>query len=717
MKKLSIMLLNVEKRHMKNIIPLFSLMFILLLAGTKAFSQEIDTIQSAPINDAIEQQMENIIERLDSKVDLSEFVTDIEYLKYNPINLNAKDESELRRLPLLNEQQIKNLQEYKKNYGDITSLFELITIEGFNDDFIMLISPYVMLSEYVPEKFNLKRAFKYGKTNILMRYQRVLQERKGYQQFNDSTFALNPNRYYLGSPDALLIRAQYNYKNYLRFGFVAEKDAGEPLFHKYDTLKKGFDFYSFHFMLKDIGFVKQLAIGDYRVQLGQGLVMWNGFTMGKMNGSLVSRRYGDPIKPHSSSNEYTFMRGAATTLGFGNFEFTVFYGNTPKDAGIITSDSLSDIEQRISSIQETGYHRTLGEINKKNSVKEQAIGGRVTYRFNSVNIGASALNLSYNTPFVENTALYKKFYPSLENNTYFGVDYSTIYKKLTLYGEFAYQLDAGTAFLQGASFSPDPKISLSAVFRNYQKNYFNPKSNAFGENSKNTNESGLYIGVITTPLNKVTISAYADMFEYKWLKYRVDAPSKGSEYATQLTYEFSRRGEIIGSYRKRINPQNFISSEFKLNKIGTISRDYYRVQFNYQLLPWLKVQNRFEFIKRNSITKGKEVGHLIYQGVQIQPVNKNWRLYMRYVLFDTDSYDTRLYTYENDVPYSFSIPAFYGNGSRFYAMFRTDLNRNVTIMLRYAVTHYNDRQVISSGLSEIQGNNKSDFKAVLRLKF
>ena len=89
----------------------------------------------------------------------------------------------------------------------------------------------------------------------------------------------------------------------------------------------------------------------------------------------------------------------------------------------------------------------------------------------------------------------------------------------------------------------------------------------------------------------------------------------------------------------------------------------------------------------------------------------------RYLLFDTDSYDTRLYTFEQDVPYSFSIPAFSGKGSRFYILFSSNISRNLAVILRYSQTWYSDRKVISSGNDEIIGNKKSDFKAVVKLSF
>jgi hypothetical protein len=286
-----------------------------------------------------------------------------------------------------------------------------------------------------------------------------------------------------------------------------------------------------------------------------------------------------------------------------------------------------------------------------------------------------------------------------------------------LYGEASKQIDAGVALLQGLSFTPDPRLAFAMVYRNYQKNYVNNFNAAFGESSSSTNEKGLYIGMVATPFNKITLSAYADLFNYGWLKYGVDAPSSGQEYSVQVVYNISRRGDFIFGFRQMINPLNYALPSDKSNNIGESAREYYRFQFNYQAMPWLKLQSRVEFTQRGTPNLEKETGYLIYQGFQIRPIKKPWTVSFRYSLFDTDSYDTRLYAFEQDVPYSFSVPSFSGNGSRFYLLFNTNISRSLSLMLRFAQTWYSDKDMVGSGLEVINGNKKSDIKAVLRISF
>jgi DNA uptake protein ComE-like DNA-binding protein len=693
------------------------LLSVLLFACLGSVSAQVPDTTKYTGSEEIEQQIENLAERSDVEMDYSDWVEEMNLLRQRPVNLNSGDENELRRLFFLNDLQISNILEYTQQYGQLASIYELPVIEGFNEKVVSQILPFISLSPYVPEKFSLKRAFKYGGTDVMLRYQRVIQPQSGYANVSDSVRLAHPNNYYVGDQNSLFFRIQYSYKDYLKFGLVGEKDPGEPFLPKSDTLHKGFDFYSVHLFVKNIRFVKQLAIGDYHVQFGQGLTLWSGFSVGKAAGSVVMRKRAPALRAHSSSNEYAFMRGAATTIVVGKFDITAFYSNRKVDANVVPADTLEISEDMVTSLQQTGYHRTPAEIADNGANREIAEGGHIAYNGQRLRAGITTFHVEYKIPFEPEASLYKKFQPTLNSNTYLGIDYSYNYKTLTLYGEASKQIDAGIAVLQGLSYSPDPRLALAMVYRNYQKNYLNTFNAAFGESSNSTNEKGLYVGIVATPFNKITLSAYADMFKYEWLSYRVDAPSGGQEYSAQLVYNVSRRGDIILSYRNMINPMNYALATDKMNQVGESKRSYYRVQFNYQALPWLKLQSRIEITKRQAQLKDRESGYLMYQGFQVSPLNKNWSLSFRYSMFDTDSYDARLYAFEQDVPYSFSVPAFSGEGSRFYMLLNSSLTRNVSLILRFSQTWYSDRNVISSGPDEIDGNKKSDIKAVLRLSF
>ena len=65
----------------------------------------------------------------------------------------------------------------------------------------------------------------------------------------------------------------------------------------------------------------------------------------------------------------------------------------------------------------------------------------------------------------------------------------------------------------------------------------------------------------------------------------------------------------------------------------------------------------------------------------------------------------------------FSIPAYYNRGTRTYLTVRYKVMRGVDVWFRYGLTYYDNVDVISSGLEEIQGNHKQEIKAQVRFKF
>jgi len=184
----------------------------------------------------------------------------LRYYRQNPLNLNFATDDELRKLMVLSSKQIYQLVAYRETYGQLVSIYELLAIEGFDEETIQNILPFVMVSAEMPStKLKLKNIAKYGKHQFIGRYQQLLQEPQGYRQVPDSVLYESPNSHYLGSREKYYFRYGFNYQNRIRFGVTTEKDAGEVFFSNKlndsirdligPKLKPGFDYYSFHFML------------------------------------------------------------------------------------------------------------------------------------------------------------------------------------------------------------------------------------------------------------------------------------------------------------------------------------------------------------------------------------------------------------------------------------------------------------------------------------
>ncbi len=679
-----------------------------------ALSQITDQPDSLQTHTTLEETMENITEIMEEDVDFTEFAELFEKLRNNPINLNKASFDELKQIPFLTDIQIFNLLEHIDKHGNLVTIYELQTIEGFNQKTIENILPLVYVSSDLKKrKVSLGDIFSNGKHQLFVRYQQVLQEQKGYSPITDEELAESPNSRYLGSPMKLYSRYRFTWYNSLSVGITAEKDPGEEFFK--GSQPNGFDFYSAHFWMKDISIFKTLAIGDYNLSFGQGLGLWTGLGFGKSSDIATIKKNGRGIMPYTSVEENNFLRGGAASFALGKFEVYGFFSYKKRDANLVTySDTLDSEEYYFTSLNATGFHRTPSELEKKNVLLEQLYGGRVEYRSNRFQVGATGYLTAYEHPLNRNLSDYNRYEFNGQELFVMSADYNYIRRNMNVFGEVARSDNGGIAILQGMLITPAPNLSLGINYRNYQKEYQSLYAGGFGESSKTANEQGLYVGIESRLHSKWTLNGYVDVFSFPWLRYRVDAPSNGHDMLAQLTYRHSRTTLIYFRYRQKIKSLN--SSEGIIQNIYQTEKNNYRIHAQYAVSPSVTLKNRLEFLTY-SMDGNLKSGFLLYQDVTWRPKQTPWAISLRYALFDTESYDERIYAFENDVLYAYSIPAYYYRGSRAYVLVKYSLGRNVDLWLRYAQTYYNNRQTIGSGLDEIQGRLKSEIKAQVRIKF
>lgn len=671
-------------------------------------------------NQIIEQRVEYLIESEESSdIDYTTIFEQLNYYYDRPLNLNKASTNELKELSLFSDIQINNLLSHIENNGKLMTLEELQTIQGFDLATIRMITPFVKVSADVDSpQLSLNELLKNGENQYFVRIERVLEEKKGFSPTTDSALFASPNSRYKGDRNRYFTRYKYNYGNHISFGFTAEKDAGEEFFT--GSQSKGFDYYSAHFFLRNQGKIKQLAIGDYQVQFGQGLTFWSGLAFGKSADIMLVKRSAVGLKPYTSADENLFMRGAGITLAFDEIEITSFYSRNSVDANINSADStlLDDDVSVITSFQQTGFHRTKSEIEDKDAIIKQTMGGHLAYKTRKLNIGFTGVYNEIDANFNPNLITYNQFRNNDSKQTNLGIDYNWLYKNFNFFGELAKSTNGGTALVTGALINLANNFSMSVLYRDYARDFHPIASVGIGENSTNENEKGLYFGIVASPSSKFTLAAYYDQFTFPWLKYQVNAPSNGYQYLTQLTYKPSKKMEMYFRVRERNKFENTdIDLEDGIDYIVPRKQTNYRYNISYSVSPSFKLKNRVEVINVNHEGSPFETGYLIYQDVVYQGLNSPLQFSLRYGIFQTDSYESRIYAYENDVLYAFSIPAYYNRGTRTYLTVRYKVRKGIDVWLRYGLTYYENMDVISSGLEEIQGNTKSDVKFQVRFKF
>ena len=211
----------------------------------------------------------------------------------------------------------------------------------------------------------------------------------------------------------------------------------------------------------------------------------------------------------------------------------------------------------------------------------------------------------------------------------------------------------------------------------------------------------------------MTISA--DHYVIPWLKSNISFPSVGSDYWLQLNWQISRQASAYLRYKFTNSEKN--STQLAIDKSIDYNIQRIRVHINYIISPAFSIRNRIEYTSNRLGTGERKSGFLIYQDLIFRPPVKNYSVIFRYALFDTDGYYERIYAYENDVLYGYSIPAYYYKGYRIYVLFSMTLLKNLDLWFKIAHTTYSNINTIGSGMDEISGNQKTGIKVQLRYNF
>ncbi len=659
--------------------------------------------------DVIRQAIESVATTAeDEDIDLQALYDTYESLLENPVDLNTATEADLQALQILTDFQIRSLLDYRKEYGALFTIHELPLIHGFSEELANQLYPFITV---VPiddgQKVAFKDRFRYGRHQIIARAGRTLEGQQGYRPITPEELAVRPNARYLGSPWAVHSRYRYNHKNKTRWGFTAKNDAGEPFFGGGN--KYGFDFYSAHFQLSDIGIIKQMVVGDYQVQFGQGLVAWGGYSLAKAGEVLNIKKQERGITPYTSSNENLFRRGAAITLQYKKWSLSAYASHKNIDAGADSSG--------FSSLQTTGQHNTASTMANKHTLPETVVGGNVSYRFKYLKIGLTALWHHYGKDYVRDSRPYNQFELADAQNANAGIDFYGVWQKISIFGEGAVSANGGLAGVVGALFDLDNAFRLSWLYRNYSRHYQAMYARGFGEAGKTNNETGMYMGLQWVPHATVTVSAYADAFSFPWLRYRTYAPSRGFEYGLQVDYRPAPTVGMHARIKQEVKAENLTNSSAAIAPTDDKNTLHARYEITYELLPGLRLKNRIELSFYRNKAPLKENGLLLFQDIKYKSPAYPFDIAVRFAVFDTDSWNTRFYAYEDDVLYTFSVPAYHAKGSRWYINTHVRPLKNIDLWLRIAQSYYFNADSVSSGLNEINKPHQTSVKIQASIKF
>ncbi len=623
----------------------------------------------------------------------------------NQLDLNEATDEQLSAFYVLNPQQIQSFLNYRKEAGSLLSVYELQSVPGFSKELFLKVIPFVTVKD-ASSSFNrsiFNRVLAEKNNYLLLRYSQTLEQQKGYSEKTDSSGR------YAGKPGDFYTRFRTSKTGDFSLGFTLKKDAGEAIAWNPSKKQYGFDYISFHAQALNKGKIKNLIVGDYQAQFGQGIALGSVFGIGK-NGEAVTtvRRSNLGFLPYTSIYEAGYFRGAA--ISYQVVKSLTIHGmvsSRGRDASF--QDST---QSNISSFNFTGLHRTPSELANRHAILETNFALVANYKNQSIDAGVLMHRTQFDLSLRRNSTPYNQFHFNGNENTNVGAFLNYSHSNYTFFSEFVQTLNQGSAVVAGMLSSLTPRLDVSLLYRKFDKNFYSFYSNALAENSIAQNESGVYWGWKYSFNKKYSIAGYADLFQFPWLKYRSYSPSDGSEWLVRFNYKPSKTVYIFLQAREEIKQRNTSTdANLYLTDFGT--RRNYWINVDYAATPQLTFKSRAQFSTyqfANKATQGTAI---------MQDVSFDWQrlsLSGRYVLFDTDDFDNRLYAYERDVWLAFSFPAYNGKGARHFILMEYRLTKKIDLWVRWAQTRYTDRDAIGSGGETIVGNTQNDVRFQVRIR-
>lgn len=619
----------------------------------------LQALQAQDLPPLQQQQWETSLERGSDEAEDESLLQQLHYLQQHPLDINAASETELISLRLLSSLQVAQLLRHRQEFGFLIDVHELQAVRGWDLATIQRLLPYIKVGVTQAFTGTLLQRLKRGSHLLMLTWTR--------------RWPFSSEQRYLGDANRLTLRYRAQYKNLLYWGVLGDKDPGEAFFKGAQRL--GFDFYSFHFFLRDHGRVRALALGDYTLNLGQGLLYWQSGGWGK-GGEVSGISKAAPVfTPYRSPGEFRFLRGAAITLQWNGSTTTSFFVSHRRYTASISTDSV------FTSLNSSGLHRTAAEAGGKGAVGNWSFGGNLSWQRSRLKLGVNLLAHRFSYLYRKRPEPYQLYSFQGKSLHLASVDYAYTYRNIHLFGEWASDQRLAQAFVGGALLSLHPRADLSLLYRRLSPSFHSLFGDAFTESTLPNNEEGGYTGVMLRPGRGWELSGYVDLFSFSWLRYRADAPGRGSDLSLQLQYRPSKKARFHFQYRIKSKPENEEGIVTDL-PVPVIKKSL-RLGFEWVTPDSLRLQGRADLARHQKGGAVEEGGSLWVEG---SGQLGQWRWGIRLHRFDTESYNSRIYSYESNVLYGGAVPAFSGNGWRWYLNLKRQLDRRFKAELRWSQT-------------------------------
>lgn len=639
--------------------------FMLFAEESPVSEDSTALLSSSLIESSARFSFENILRDItetmleqDQSVDVEAIEEQLYALVADPINLNTTTTEELERLMFLSPEQIDAILLYGYEHPFHT-VHELQLIHCLSDYEVRNLLPFVYVG--AAEMF----------TGPTMRDMML----NSHHELNMRLDVRNPENYH-GDPVYSSIKYKMRATRHLQIGATVVRTPGEHFREK--------SRYGGYIQLKELRGLKTVVVGDYRASFGLGLVMNSQLPLGKssITSTMGIRQQG--LRGYNGASS-DFMRGVGLTTQWSDCQLSAFY-----------SYRLPD------------------------SLYRQTAGLNFNYRKNRFCIGLTAVEYWTPQPLSYRPNYYNGNYFHDQNQFSASVSAQYAFSRTSVFGEMATSQNSrwGMAALVGVRYVPVQDIRLMGLIRYYSPTYDAVYGSAFGETSRPNDEHGIYLGADILRWRRWRLSMYSDFFAFMDPKYMIRGRSWGYDVVTKVSFSSSKLVDMYARWRmkqKGENLTNYVRYHLSVN----LSNWTFQTQLDASLLHKhssviespTSIESPSSAVSRSTRpTWGTSVFTQVEYHSSAIPLTAHVRLDAFYI----PHYDNRIYTYENDVLYAFSIPALYGIGLRYFLNMRYRIGDHYSLYLKASDTWYSPQWVEQQHLKSA---HKTDIHLLLRITY
>ena len=477
----------------------------------------------------------------------------------------------------------------------------------------------------------------------------------------------------------------------LSMALTYDKDPGEPFMYSNRP-----QFLSGYLCYTGKRSVKQLVAGNFRMNLGLGLVNGAGFIHQPAK-LTVNRHSLSMLKPYASKSESMFEQGIACQLDLKKVELITWISCMRLCLSPDAFAKNADVDRWLDFQRTTGLFRTTGELEGRDLALRLHWGIQTVYKSKRLAVGIMS---SSERIFPTRKAIaYLESNPGPSVHRKVSVHGNWIKNRIQIFGELASGDYRSMALLVGTNYSFNDFVQGGLLLHHYGTEYRGSNPSSYGSGSSIKNEQGVAFHMHVETGKFLTAEITGELFRYPSPRYLTRVPSTGS----RLDLTFGNPVNNLIDWRVRVVSKFMQTTPLNENtgirpiQDSRITRlDGRLIYFQGDLFNW---QSRL-VISFYSQQRDRFPGYAALHQITLGSSGK-LKATVQVVLFQVADWENRIYLYEPGLYYSFNFPVFYGQGQK------------TTLLLTLKPLH---RITLSAKISEITNRNNPHWESALQLR-